>query len=299
MPILGIAGNHDSAARLNFGSKLFEKNNFFLRSHIIANSDPVILNDDFGKVYFSLIPYFHPAKVRDAFNLPTNQSLTYDQAANILIDAARSRIPKKQRSIAIAHLFIAGSIRSDSEDSMVGGIDVINPENFVNYNYVALGHLHKPQSKFAGKIRYSGSLLKYSFDEEFHHKGVDLVSMDSNGITHVEQFMIKPLHDVRTISGFLNDILQNEQPSKDYILVKLKDNEPFNAGDRLRKALFDNLLAIEDISNKATRESEELQSRENLNDDELFELFFKEMTGRVMNEQERSVFLDCFHDLLR
>ena len=78
IPILCIAGNHDSSSRLNFGSKLFEKNNFFMRANLEINSEPIIFDDDFGKIYFSLMPYFYPAKVREVFSLPTQESISYD-----------------------------------------------------------------------------------------------------------------------------------------------------------------------------------------------------------------------------
>ena len=299
VPILCIAGNHDSSSRLNFGSKLFEKNNFFMRANLEINSEPIIFDDDFGKIYFSLMPYFYPAKVREVFSLPTQESISYDDAARIIIDNERLKIPAGQRSIAVAHLFIINSDRSESEEEKVGGIDAINPEHFADYNYVVLGHLHKPQSKYADKVRYSGSPLKYSFSEENHHKGVDIVNIDGSGNVKFKQIPLTPKRDVRIISGFLADILKEAKPTEDYILVRLKDEQPYNAGERLRQkgTLYKNLLGVENISDKSTQESIALQERDNLNDVELFSLFFKEMNNRPMNEAEQSAFMECVESL--
>ena len=294
IPVLCIAGNHDSSSRLNFGSKLFESNKFFLRSKIIYDSSPVILSDKFGEIYFSLIPYFSPPTVREIFKV--KKFLSYDDAAKILIDDALNKINPKRRRVAISHLFIKGSARSDSEMQMVGGIDEINPEHFLNFNYVALGHLHKPQLKLK-KIRYSGSLLKYSFDEEFHKKGIDIVDLDAEGNFHIESIALNPLHDVKIVEGYLNDILNNQNKTDDYILVKLKDENPYNAGEILRREKFLNLLGVENHSDKEIIASKSLRERENLDDAELFELFFKDMTGRKMNDDERTAFIKCFNDV--
>lgn len=294
VPVLCIAGNHDSSSRLNFGSKLFESNRFFLRSKIFMDSSPVILSDDYGPIYFSLIPYFYPTKVREVFNI--QKYLSYDESAKILINDSLKRINPKHRKVAIAHLFITGSKRSDSEVEMVGGLDEINAEHFADFNYVALGHLHQPQFK-SNNIRYSGSLLKYSVAEEHQPKGIDIVELDGNGKVEVESLPLKPLHDVRTISGYLNDILQTQNKSTDYILVKLKDENPYNAGEILRREKFTNLLGIEDISEREIQASKSIKERENLNDAELFETFFKDMTGRSMNDDELKAFYECFNEV--
>lgn len=295
IPVLCIAGNHDSSSRLNFGSRLFENNKFFLRTKILVDNEPVILSDEYGDIYFSMIPYFNPSKVREVFSIESN--LSYDDAAKILIDDARKKILPNHRSVAIAHLFLKGGYRSDSEIEMVGGIDEINYEHFLDYDYVALGHLHRPQYKKFEKIRYSGSLLKYSFDEELQDKGIDIVEMDGDGEVKIESIALKPLHDVRVVTGFLDDILREQITTGDYILARLKDENPYNAGEKLRSAIYPNLLGVENISERVTEESKELKERENLNDSELFEVFFKDMTGRNMNETEREAFVECFNDI--
>ena len=295
IPVLCIAGNHDSSSRLNFGSRIFESARFYMRSKTNTEMAPIILSDEYGEIAFSLIPYYYPSKVRELFGI--RETLSYDDAAKILINAARKNIKPNQRSIAVAHLFIAGGIRSESEVEMVGGIDEINPEHFAEFNYTALGHLHRPQFKLADKIRYSGSLLKYSFDEEYQNKGIDVVDIDARGDTLVESIPLNPKHDVRSVTGFLDDIIKTQIASNDYILVKLKDENPYNAGEKLRGHIFPNLLGVENVSDRELAESMELKQRESLNDVELFEAFFKDMTGRLMNEEERQAFMDCINGL--
>ena len=298
IPVLCIAGNHDDSSRLNFGSKMFDKLNFHMRSKVSSDMEPIIFNDEYGEIYFSPIPYFYPSIVRERFDFPSNNYMTYDDAAKIIIEAARSKIPNNKRSVAIAHLFIKGSVRSESEVQMVGGIDEINAAHFADYNYTALGHLHQPQNR-GNNVRYSGSLLKYSFDEEHQNKVIDIVEIDKFGKCKLpdEPYTLTPKRDVRTVTGLLSDILQKEPRSNDYILAKLKDENPYNAGEKLRSALFPNLLGVEIVSEREIRESLKLQQREHLNDAQLFEEFFNDMTGRRMNDEERALFMDCFNEL--
>ena len=194
LPILCIAGNHDSAKRLNFGSRLFERAEFFLRTLIRADDSPIVLNDRHGEVYFSLLPYFEPSRVREAFSI--EESLTFDRAGEIFIGSARTKIPSGRRSVAIAHAFITGGERSDSEQQSVGGADNVNAAHFDGFNYVALGHLHKPQRMTSDIIRYSGSPLKYSFDEFRHRKGLLSVELGADGETSIEFLPLTPKHDL-------------------------------------------------------------------------------------------------------
>ena len=295
IPVLCIAGNHDSSSRLNFGSRLFESNRLFLRTKTVANIEPIILNDEYGEICFSMIPYFYPSKVREIFGI--EEGLSYDDAAAKLVSEARKYIKNNQRSVAVAHLFIKGATRSESEVEMVGGIDEINYEHFLDFNYVALGHLHSPQYKKYEKIRYSGSLLKYSFDEEKQKKGIDVVDIDGEGSVKIESIPLIPKRDVRIVKGFLDDILREQSATGDYILARLKDDNPYNAGEKLRSAIYPNLLGVENVSEREITASIALRERENLNDAELFETFFKDMTGRAMNDQEYKAFMECMNDL--
>ena len=145
IPILCIAGNHDSASRLNFANKLLAEAEFFITARPQGEPVTVVLQDKFGEVYFSLIPFFAPDELRGEFEIDTDKRLTADEVNKIYIDAARKKIPAGKRSIAVAHLFVTGGVSSDSERKFVGTVENVDVKNFAAYNYTALGHLHKPK----------------------------------------------------------------------------------------------------------------------------------------------------------
>ncbi|MBQ6534906.1 MAG: exonuclease subunit SbcD, partial [Opitutales bacterium] len=186
LPTLIISGNHDSATRLNFGSKLFRSKNIFIASKIEDKPAQVVLEDNFGEIYFSLIPFFDPAEIKAKFFDENAERLTFNDANKFYVDLARENIPENKRSVAIAHVFISGEKKTDSVRDIVGGAEGIDAKIFSDYNYTALGHLHSP--RFAGKnIFYSGSPLKYSFDEANHRKSVAIVEINGYGEAKIEK----------------------------------------------------------------------------------------------------------------
>lgn len=292
LPILAIAGNHDGARRLNFGTKLFERSEFFMRSLLRADAEPIILNDRFGEIYFSLLPYFEPSGVRDIFGVSEN--ISFDEAGALFIENARSKLPRGVRSVAIAHAFITGGARSDSETQSVGGADNVNAAHFDGYDYVALGHLHKPQRMGADSIRYSGSPLKYSFDEWTHRKGALSVELDQNGRASIEFLSLTPKHDLVVIEDTIENILKRE-PSKDYVAVRLTDKTPvLNARAKLEPK-FPNVLSLEKIG--IVRDRTELRRLEGISLLEQFEDFFYYQTEEKLTEEERSAFEECLKEV--
>lgn len=246
IPVLCISGNHDSAARLNFGSKLFERAKFFITTQPDKKPAPVVLSDSFGDVYFSLIPFFEPIKIQETFAQDADK-LDGNTAVKIYVDEARKAIPAGARSVAVAHLFVLGGLPSESERKFVGAVENVEAANFAAYNYTALGHLHKPQ-KMAANVRYSGSLLKYSFDEANYSKGVTLVEMNGGGKVSAKHIDLKPRHDVKVIEGTVDELLKSAR-TEDYIHANLTDkNYVLYAMDKLRNGAFPNILSVKFIN---------------------------------------------------
>ena len=270
IPVLCIAGNHDSAERLNFGSRLFANKNFFITARACENKN-IALNDEFGEVYFSLIPYFDPAEIK------ADERLTFNAANKIYLDRAREQIPAGKRSVAVAHVFIDGGEESDSERKFVGTTGKVNPEIFSGYDYVALGHLHKHQ-QMTKNIFYSGSPLKYSAKESNHVKGVTLVELDAEGFARAENIPLTPLRDLIEVSGTLADFL-SEPTNEAYAYVTLTDKVfVYDAAQKLR-VVFPNLMEAKNQSRpKDFVEEPARQFRENAPLDEQFADFFFEMT---------------------
>lgn len=241
LPTLIIAGNHDSATRLNFGSNLFAKQKIFIAAKIADEPAQIVLEDKFGEVYFSLIPYFEPGEFRDKFFDDDSERLTSNDANKFYVDLARQKIPAGKRSVALAHVFLTGGVESESERKFVGGAENVDAQIFAGYNYVALGHLHSQQKISAENIRYAGSPLKYSFDEHNHKKSVTLVELDAAGNVTTKPIPLKPLHDVRIVEGNIYQLMQMPR-SDDYICARLTERA-FNVQDKL--ANFPQLLKVE------------------------------------------------------
>ena len=286
--IVCISGNHDSATRLNFGSSLFEKSGFFLRTQISENPEPIIFQDDFGDVYFAPIPFFEPGLIRAKF-FPndTEKRLSFDEANKIYIDALRDKIPAGKRSVAVAHVFISGETKTDSVREIVGGADGISAAHFKDFNYTALGHLHAPRAAGGEFVRYSGSPLKYSFDEAAQNKSVTLVEMGADGNPKIETIEFVPRRDVRVVEGTLDELL-NLEKTEDYIRAVVKGDTSFvNVADRL-SYVFPNLLATE--REERIYNSEEISDPTNsvtkLSISDQFAEFFSEMTGEPLSDEQ-------------
>ena len=279
-----IDGNHDSATRLNFGSKIFESQNIFITSKVIDEPAQVILEDEFGEVYFSLIPFFEPSEIRAKFFDENTERLTYNDANKFYIDLARKKIPYNKRSVAIAHVFLTGGIESESERKFVGGAANVDAQIFKGYNYVALGHLHSPHvpEEAPKNIRYAGSPLKYSFDEASHKKSVTVVDIDGFGNVEIKDFPLVPRRDVRIVKGTLYELLR-ETKTDDYICARLTERV-INVQDKLAN-VFPKLLSVEfDLPQKRS-DVEENIFRENCSALDYFADFFQSQTGEPLNSK--------------
>ena len=296
--VLCIAGNHDSEGRLSFGNKLFDSAKFHIRAKVTDEIEPIILKDDFGAVYFSLIPYFEPSKVKVAFNIDDDFELTFDEAAEILVKSARSKIPSGARSVAVTHAFIVGGVESGSERRLPGGADQVSPHHFKEYNYTALGHLHGT-TLTDKKIRYSGSLLKYSFDEWKQSKTVTLVDIDGEGRVAINNDLpLIPLRDVKVIKGKVKDIIDNEPDSEDYISVQY-EGLMLNSQNSLLRKKFTNLLEIKPIDRVLSRIVEGTGKLDNISNIELFEKFFTETTGETLTDKELTIITELIEAMER
>lgn len=289
LPTLIIAGNHDSATRLNFGSKLFARQNIFIAAKISDEPAQVVLEDEFGEVYFSLIPYFIPSDIRDNFSFEGDANRFY-------IDKARQKIPTGKRSVAVAHLFLTGGKESDSERKFVGGAENVDAQIFDGYNYVALGHLHRSQKISAQNIRYAGSPLKYSFDEANHKKSVTLVELDKGGAVQIEKIPLKPLHEVKIVEGKFHE-LKNLPTVRDYTQIILTDEAYIYETEKLRDA-FPNFLEVKRKSHLHSYDDEPANSF-NKEDSlaEQFADFFYLVMQEPLNTDERTAFEKFLHEL--
>lgn len=301
-PVIIIAGNHDSPERLGFGNRLLARQGLHVVGMLPAELEPIVLHDAYGPVYFAPLTYAEPAVVRDRW--AEVAATDHDQAMQAMVEHVLPKIPAAVRKVAIAHAFIAGGLESESERPLsVGGSGMVNAAIFRAFNYTALGHLHNSQQAGDKYIRYSGSLLKYSFAESNQQKGINLVEIDGQGNVTVEAVKLTPYREVRCLRGFFKDLIAGPQFSEnrdDYVMVTLEDVQPvLDARVRL-KEVYPNVL---DFDYSRLNRSGELRGpaadHRKLTETELFVSFFEQMTGQGLTSEQLTEFTRLVDELYR
>lgn len=190
-----VAGNHDSADRVGFAGRVAERQGLVLRG-TLNHLTPVVLQDGHGEVAIHPLPYVEPAFARA---LPGAEGVHDHQGAMAaVLQQVRSRFVAGQRNVLVGHAFVAGGSASDSERPLsVGGSGSVSANTFEGFDYVALGHLHRPQSVGSERLQYSGSLLKYSFNEVDHVKSVSLVEFGADSSVVVQRIPLAAKRDLR------------------------------------------------------------------------------------------------------
>ena len=237
IPVLLIAGNHDSAERVGYGGRIFRDENLFVFGPLSAAPEPVVLRDEHGEVRFFGVPYAGPLAAREALGIAE----IADHEAVLRECSARcaAKVPAGARAVLVAHAFVSGGEVCESERGLaVGGTGEVSAGALAGFHYVALGHLHRSQAVDGGRIHYSGSPLKYSASEAEHRKSVKLVAMGGDGACRVEEMAIKPLRDLRRIRGKLDELVQAglaDTGRNDIVFAELTDEgPPLNPMQRLQ-----------------------------------------------------------------
>ncbi len=302
VPVLAITGNHDSPDRLNFGSTMFRKQQFYLQAKLDGALEPVTLQDKHGGVHFYLIPYIEPADARAYFEDESIQ--THHDAMNAIVERIENDNHADERQVLIAHAFMAGGMESESEErlTMLGGTPYIDAGLFSAFSYVALGHLHQSQRVTDDKIRYAGSLLKYSFSEANHKKGITLVELDENGVSNIREEKLSPKHDMRIKEGYLNDLLdEDDDHSEDYLHIKLLDDgQLMDPMGKLRK-VYPNVLSLERVGflgQHVQNQRSTVKERQQMTHEELFESFYKEVKGKDLDDQRKKYVSETIQNVL-
>ncbi len=254
-----IAGNHDSGDRIASMSIMTNVQRALIRGTISVDEPPLLLSDEHGPVAFSALPFAYEYTARECFADETIE--TPENVLTAQIAAAQRNLPDDARWIVVAHAFVTGGAVSDSERSLtkVGGIETVRTNIFDGAHYVALGHLHRPQSVGASHIRYSGSPLVFGFDEADSEKSASLVDIDGDGQVTIEVIPFEPRRRARILRGKHAEILLSK-PSDDFIKVVLTDKIPVIDGMKRLRDVFPNAC---EMSYERDERVTEIRSMEN------------------------------------
>lgn len=301
IPMLAIAGNHDSPTRLQFANKLLEASGLHIVGEMSATIKTVQLNDTAGAVHFHLIPFAEPSVVRNALN--DSSIKTYDDAMRATI--ASIQLHEDARHIAIAHAFVTSSGQEEENTSTserplsIGGSDCVNADYFEPFHYTALGHLHKAHKVKHDRIRYAGSPLKYSVSEANHQKGFVIVDLQADGSITYENRALIPKHDLRVVEGEFQQLLAGAV-NEDYVFIRLTDETPVIGAMEQLRTVFPNAMHVERKAFKqmSLDEAAPTVERHKLDDVTLFNAFYKEMTGEQPNDGTTQLFKEALQSLL-
>lgn len=307
IPFIIISGNHDSAERLAVASRLLKWQGLYIFGPLTRLS-PVILEDADGKVAFCPLPYAEPARVRVMMNTlglkGADQVHSYEEAETVLSRYLLSLLPAEPlRKVALAHAFAAGGTPSESERPLsIGGYDRISDAVFEDYDYTALGHLHRPQKtqKESEKIQYSGSLMRYSFDEVNQKKGVIVGELDKEGKVHTTFHEMVPRYQVRCMEGTFDTLMSEETaPSDDYLQIRLNDETPvIDAMPKLRTK-FPHALGVEQDMGYREDEGSRNIRLEQMSDEDILKRFVHQFRDRDLTEEEEKLALQTWDTVYR
>lgn len=307
IPFIIISGNHDSAERLAVASRLLKWQGLYIFGPLTRLS-PVILEDADGKVAFCPLPYAEPARVRVMMNTlgleGADQVHSYEEAETVLSRYLLSLLPAEPlRKVALAHAFAAGGTPSESERPLsIGGYDRISDSVFEEYDYTALGHLHRPQKtqKESEKIQYSGSLMRYSFDEVNQKKGVIVGELDKEGKVHTTFHEMVPRYQVRCMEGTFDTLMgEKTEPSDDYLQIRLTDETPvIDAMPKLRTK-FPHALGVEQDMGYREDEGSRNIRLEQMSDEDILKRFVHQFRDRDLTEEEEKLALQTWDTVYR
>ena len=329
VPLFVVSGNHDGAERLEVGRSMLSESGIHIWGSPHHALQPFEFEGAGGRVAICPMPFSEPRRIGDALGLSSNESKSvdtdmvddtlfsyvddkdqeavalnlhnYDQMYQAWSDYLYKQVPKRMRSIAISHAFVMGGEVGGSERTLsVGGSEQVNPRVFKDFHYTALGHLHGPQRMGADQIRYSGSPLKYSFDEHGQKKSFTIIDMDTKGSVDISTIPVEAKSDVVILEGYFEDLLNNKElqakHKDDYVLARLLDTMPIMDGMARLRQVYPRCMTIELVGRVATPVAVmgDVVFKE-LNERQLFNQFAENVWKKPLTEEEQS-YIDSVWD---
>jgi DNA repair protein SbcD/Mre11 len=299
IPVLIIAGNHDSSERLNYASSFLEKHGIYIAVMPPQENEEFIkkvrLEDEYGEVDFYLLPFMKPGYVRHLFE--DGAITSYESAVEAIVN--REKIDWNRRNVLLSHQFYVNGDKqpetSESEQSYitVGGIDSVDIRVIESFDYSALGHIHKPQYVGKTTIRYCGTPLKYSVSEEKHEKSISMVTLGKKGEeVLIETIPLHALRDVRSDKGLLSEVIgrATDDNKHDYLRVTITDEiDPYKPKDQLEE-VYDHILELK-VDNRRTQHALQGNFGEEINLEPMsaFREFYQEISQSPLSEAEEKI----------
>ena len=291
-----ISGNHDSDDRLNYGSSLFAANHIYISAQFMGNLYRQTVIDEHGEADIYLLPFVKASQVRHFY--PEEKIESYDDAVRTIL--AHAQIDPGKRNILVAHQFVAGK-GADPElggsesagTQSVGLVEKIGYDCFDGFDYVALGHIHSPQSVGRKEVRYSGSPLKYSLSEVGNDKSVPVITLGEKGDVDIELVKLRPMRDMRHLKGPIEKLLNRDNITspEDFIYATLTNEDIIDDAMGILQQVYPNTVKI-DYDNSRTREIDRIDIAniaEQKSFDELIGDFYRKMYGCDISEEEMQV----------
>lgn len=329
VPLFVVSGNHDGAERLEVGRSMLSRSGIHIWGSPHHALQPFEFESSDGKVAICPMPFSEPRRIGDALGLSASESKpvdtevedslfsyvesdeqesestcnlhNYDQMYQAWSDCLYQQVPKGMPSIAISHAFVMGGEVGGSERTLsVGGSEQVSPHVFKNFHYTALGHLHGPQRMGADHIRYSGSPLKYSFDEQGQKKSFTIIDMDTKGNVDISTIPVEAKRDVVILDGYFEDLLNNKElqikHKDDYVQARLLDTMPIMDGMAKLRQVYHRCMTIELAGRIATPVADmgDVVFKE-LNERQLFNQFAETVWKEPLTEAEQS-YIDSVWD---
>lgn len=286
-----ISGNHDSAERLAFGGRLLNSRGIYLSPVYEGSVTKIPLKDQYGTVWIHLLPFIRPSTVRHVFENEADLVTDVQTAAETVI--RHMEIDLKDRNILVAHQFVTGASRCESEDVQVGGLDNIDAAVFTPFDYTALGHIHSPQNVGTDRVRYCGTPLKYSFSEVDQEKSITVVELEKKGTVRTSLLPLKPLRDMRKLRGTYLELTDRsfyrDMNREDYIQVTLTDEDDVPDGLQKLRVIYPNIMQLlyDNQRTKTTQEVDAAQTVEKKTEMELFYEFYELQNNQPMTKQQK------------
>lgn len=291
IPVFIISGNHDSAERLAFGGRLLNSRGIYLSPVYDGSVTKIPLKDQYGTVWIHLLPFIRPSTVRHVFENEADLVTDVQTAAETVI--RHMEIDLKDRNILVAHQFVTGASRCESEDVQVGGLDNIDAAVFTPFDYTALGHIHSPQNVGTDRVRYCGTPLKYSFSEVDQEKSITVVELEKKGTVRTSLLPLKPLRDMRKLRGTYLELTDRsfyrDMNREDYIQVTLTDEDDVPDGLQKLRVIYPNIMQLlyDNQRTKTTQEVDAAQAVEKKTEMELFYEFYELQNNQPMTKQQK------------